>query len=311
MFRVTVRDHIMVAHSLKGEVFGPAQRLHGATFVVDLELARPDLDAERHRRRHRPARRAAAIGPGAAQLSQPGRPVRVRRHQQHDRGPGTRDRPPGARPDHRRRARQRRAARARTRSRSRSANPTSPGPATSASCIRHETDPPRGPRAARPTHRRLSLRQADRRGLRAQGRAVTVHELAGRFPAGRRRGPRSRRCRDRHDGRRPAGDRRPGAAGVRRPRRSSARSLGRADPPSAGARDRAVGGPGGSPGRGRAPAAAARRADRRDQPVTPSTTSPPTRCRSRGSASCCRAPIRRRSRAARVGRALPCSASPR
>ena len=45
MFRVTVRDHIMVAHSFKGEVFGPAQRLHGATFVVDLELARRELDA--------------------------------------------------------------------------------------------------------------------------------------------------------------------------------------------------------------------------------------------------------------------------
>ena len=45
MFRLTVRDHIMVAHSFKGEVFGPAQRLHGATFVVDLELARKDLDA--------------------------------------------------------------------------------------------------------------------------------------------------------------------------------------------------------------------------------------------------------------------------
>ena len=45
MFRVTVRDHIMVAHSFRGEVFGPAQRLHGATFVVDLELARPELDA--------------------------------------------------------------------------------------------------------------------------------------------------------------------------------------------------------------------------------------------------------------------------
>ena len=45
MFRVTVRDHIMVAHSFKGAVFGPAQRLHGATFVVDLELARPDLDS--------------------------------------------------------------------------------------------------------------------------------------------------------------------------------------------------------------------------------------------------------------------------
>jgi 6-pyruvoyl-tetrahydropterin synthase len=36
----------MIAHSFKGEVFGPAQRLHGATFVVDLELRRPDLDAD-------------------------------------------------------------------------------------------------------------------------------------------------------------------------------------------------------------------------------------------------------------------------
>lgn len=44
MFCLTVRDHIMVAHSFRGEVFGPAQRLHGATFVVDLELQRPDLD---------------------------------------------------------------------------------------------------------------------------------------------------------------------------------------------------------------------------------------------------------------------------
>jgi 6-pyruvoyl-tetrahydropterin synthase len=44
MFCLTVRDHIMVAHSFRGEVFGPAQRLHGATFVVDLELRRPDLD---------------------------------------------------------------------------------------------------------------------------------------------------------------------------------------------------------------------------------------------------------------------------
>jgi 6-pyruvoyltetrahydropterin/6-carboxytetrahydropterin synthase len=46
MFRLTIRDHIMIAHSFKGEVFGPAQRLHGATFVVDLELARPHLDAD-------------------------------------------------------------------------------------------------------------------------------------------------------------------------------------------------------------------------------------------------------------------------
>ena len=46
MYRVTVRDHVMIAHSFKGDVFGPAQRLHGATYVVDVELARPELDAD-------------------------------------------------------------------------------------------------------------------------------------------------------------------------------------------------------------------------------------------------------------------------
>lgn len=46
MFTVTVRDHMMVAHSFHGEVFGPAQRLHGATFVVDAALRGPDLDAD-------------------------------------------------------------------------------------------------------------------------------------------------------------------------------------------------------------------------------------------------------------------------
>ena len=46
MYSVTVRDHMMIAHSLKGQVFGPAQRLHGATYVVDVELRRPDLDAD-------------------------------------------------------------------------------------------------------------------------------------------------------------------------------------------------------------------------------------------------------------------------
>ena len=44
-FRVTVRDHMMVAHSLRGEVFGPAQRLHGATFVVDATFVADDVDA--------------------------------------------------------------------------------------------------------------------------------------------------------------------------------------------------------------------------------------------------------------------------
>jgi 6-pyruvoyl-tetrahydropterin synthase len=46
LFSVTVRDHVMVAHSFRGEVFGPAQRLHGATFVVDATFRRPELDAD-------------------------------------------------------------------------------------------------------------------------------------------------------------------------------------------------------------------------------------------------------------------------
>jgi 6-pyruvoyl-tetrahydropterin synthase len=46
MFSVTVRDHIMIAHSLKGAVFGPAQRLHGATYLVDATFRRPALDAD-------------------------------------------------------------------------------------------------------------------------------------------------------------------------------------------------------------------------------------------------------------------------
>lgn len=43
MFAVTVRDHVMVAHSFRGEVFGPAQRLHGATYVVDATFRGPEL----------------------------------------------------------------------------------------------------------------------------------------------------------------------------------------------------------------------------------------------------------------------------
>ena len=46
MYIVSVRDHFMIAHSFKGEVFGPARRLHGATYVVDVEFRRPDLDAD-------------------------------------------------------------------------------------------------------------------------------------------------------------------------------------------------------------------------------------------------------------------------
>ncbi|WP_406092540.1 6-pyruvoyl trahydropterin synthase family protein [Streptomyces sp. NBC_01013] len=46
MFTVTVRDHLMIAHSFRGETFGPAQRLHGATYLVDATFHRPGLDGD-------------------------------------------------------------------------------------------------------------------------------------------------------------------------------------------------------------------------------------------------------------------------
>lgn len=46
MYSITVRDHMMIAHSFRGEVFGPAQRLHGATFVVDASFRRRELDSD-------------------------------------------------------------------------------------------------------------------------------------------------------------------------------------------------------------------------------------------------------------------------
>ena len=46
MFGLTVRDHMMIAHSLRGEAFGPAQRLHGATYVVEATFRRAELDPD-------------------------------------------------------------------------------------------------------------------------------------------------------------------------------------------------------------------------------------------------------------------------
>lgn len=46
MYSLCVRDHVMIAHSFRGEIFGPAQRLHGATFIVDCEFRRDALDAD-------------------------------------------------------------------------------------------------------------------------------------------------------------------------------------------------------------------------------------------------------------------------
>jgi 6-pyruvoyltetrahydropterin/6-carboxytetrahydropterin synthase len=46
MYSLNVRNHFMIAHSFEGEIFGPAQRLHGATYVVDATFRRPELDAD-------------------------------------------------------------------------------------------------------------------------------------------------------------------------------------------------------------------------------------------------------------------------
>jgi 6-pyruvoyl-tetrahydropterin synthase len=46
VYALTVRDHFMIAHSFRGDTFGPAQRLHGATYVVDVTFRRPELDAD-------------------------------------------------------------------------------------------------------------------------------------------------------------------------------------------------------------------------------------------------------------------------
>lgn len=46
MYELTVRDHFMIAHSFRGEIFGPAQKLHGATYVVDASFRREQLDAD-------------------------------------------------------------------------------------------------------------------------------------------------------------------------------------------------------------------------------------------------------------------------
>ena len=83
MFTVEVRDHIMIAHSFRGAVFGPAQALHGATFVVDAAFIADTLDSQRNCHRHRPRTRCAQGGAGAPQLPQSRRRARVQGQQHH------------------------------------------------------------------------------------------------------------------------------------------------------------------------------------------------------------------------------------
>ena len=95
MYSVTVADHMMVAHSLRGEVFGPAQALHGATFVVEATFRRDDLDPDGIVLDLGLAAAALHDVVAALELPQPRRRAGLRRRQHHDRG---------ARPPRRRRA---------------------------------------------------------------------------------------------------------------------------------------------------------------------------------------------------------------
>ncbi len=86
MFTVTVRDHMMIAHSLRGEAFGPAQRLHGATFVVDATFRGAELDADGVVVDIGRAAEALRAVLAELELPQPRRRAGVRRHEHHHRG---------------------------------------------------------------------------------------------------------------------------------------------------------------------------------------------------------------------------------
>ena len=133
MFSVTVRDHMMIAHSFRGEVFGPAQRLHGATFVVDATFRRSALDADGIVVDIGRAAEQLRARAGRAELPQPRRRAGVRGHEHLDRGAR-----PGGRRSAGRAGARRRAGRGRPRldrdRRSRCTSRTWPGPATSARC---------------------------------------------------------------------------------------------------------------------------------------------------------------------------------
>ena len=98
MFSVTVRDHMMIAHSLRGEVFGPAQRLHGATYVVDATFRRAALDADGIVVDIGRAAEALRAVVGELELPQPRRRAGLRGHEHHHRGARPGRRGPARRP---------------------------------------------------------------------------------------------------------------------------------------------------------------------------------------------------------------------
>ena len=182
MFSVTVRDHMMIAHSFRGEVFGPAQRLHGATYVVDATFRRAALDADGI---------VVDIGRAAEELhavlaeltyrnldDEPG--LRGREH--HDRGAGPGGRRPARRARARRRARRRRA-RSSTGSPSRCTSRTSPGRATSGRCDGRCTSSCPTASTTRPGRAAATSTTArSAAGLAALGWSVHEHAVPGSWP---------------------------------------------------------------------------------------------------------------------------------
>ena len=207
MFSVTVRDHMMIAHSFRGEVFGPAQRLHGATFVVDATFRRAELDADNIVVDIGAAAAGAGRGPRRAELPQPRRRAGLRRDEHDDRGARPGDRRPARRAGHA--GASARAPAGWPGSPSRCTSRTSPGPATSGPCERggtgaavsgctsscpNDIDDPATPSGGNIYDRRVC------RGLAASGWSVREHAVRGAWPRaapGRARRPRpacSRRC---------------------------------------------------------------------------------------------------------------------
>ena len=229
MFSVTVRDHMLVAHSLAGDVFGPAQALHGATYVVDATFRGDSAGRRRDPGRHRPGRRRAPRADGRADPPQPRRRTGACRPQHHHRGAGP--------------ARRRPARRA--------------GPG---GCVRDlsctvpaSTSPCTSPTSPRASYERVAVNRAravhvvgphgvDDPRARAAATPTTAASATGWRPPGGRSG-----CeRSRATGRGPTGS--PGAGWPRRWARSRRRG-------GAGRRAGRLGGPGGAGPRELAPAA--------------------------------------------------------
>ena len=192
MFSVTVRDHMMIAHSFRGEVFGPAQRLHGATYVVDATFRRAELDADGI---------VVDIGRAAEELHAVLAELSYRNlddepafagHEHHDRGAGPGGRRPARRAGARRRARRRRPGARRARRHAarvaRRLGELRAGAVTAAARRR-----PRRHRRPGPAERRQRLRPPGlpRARRRSAGRCTsTPCPAPGRDPT-RRRTPRS------------------------------------------------------------------------------------------------------------------------